>query len=87
METFNLQRDEKSLRQTRTHIQFMNNCPTFIVKIAECAREGKAGSKAHDLREGHRKSIHKVSPLSPCLVNIYRREQLTFGKLSIQILE
>lgn len=73
-----LYRLENSLTLTQTYVQFMYDCPAFIVKIAECTREGKAGSKAHSLREGHRKSIHKVCPLSPDLVNIYRREQLIF---------
>lgn len=54
---------EKFLKkQTTTYIKFMYDGPALIVKVVECSREGEAGSKAHGLREGHRKSIHKVSP-------------------------
>lgn len=59
-----------------TYIKFMYDCPSFVVQIVECTREGKAGSKAHGLGDRHRKSIHKVSPLSPRLANIYRKQQL-----------
>lgn len=70
METFNMQRGDSSLRLTDTYIKFLYDCPSFIVQIVECAREGEAGSEAHSLGERHRKSIHKVSLLSACLAHI-----------------